>query len=57
MSMDGKQLQNDSIPAVKIKADLAGAGLGSASGVLAINANQGLVPSVELLSTTNQSKS
>ncbi len=42
MSMDGKQVKNDSIPAVKIKADLAGAGLGSASGVLGVNTNQGL---------------
>ena len=42
MSMDGKQLKNDSIPAVKIKSDLAGAGLGSTNGVLDIQANQGL---------------
>lgn len=42
MSMDGKQVKNDSIPAVKIKSDLAGDGLGSSSGVLGVNTNQGL---------------
>ena len=42
MSMDGKQLKNDSVPAVKIKSDLAGAGLGSTSGALSVNTNQGL---------------
>lgn len=42
MPIDGKQVTDDSIAAVKVKADIAGDGLTSASGVLSVSTSTGL---------------